>query len=38
MGRSQMGSDRTWSQHDINATTGEEVFVFTIERSPDILK
>ena len=26
------------TQHEINATTGEEVFVFTLERSPDILK
>jgi uncharacterized protein YbcI len=26
------------TQHDINAETGEEVFVFTLARSPDILK
>ena len=26
------------TQHDINATTGEEVFVFTFARSPDFLK
>jgi uncharacterized protein YbcI len=30
--------DVVTTQHDINATTGEEVFVFTLARSPDLLK
>jgi uncharacterized protein YbcI len=32
------GAKVATTQHDINATTGEEVFVFTLARTPDILK